>query len=249
MKNMVGTGSALERLKKLIPPGVQPKFTSAAELLAWQREEGLKRCEELDRANQKARTEKIFGRSGIQSLHRSCTFANYQVSGEGQRKAFTMAKSYAQNFGVGFASFVFSGGPGTGKNHLAAAIGNHLLSGGQSVLVVTIPDLMLRVRECYDGGQSEAALLDDLCKVDLLVLDEVGIQRGSNGEKVILNQVIDRRLSSMRPVGILTNLNHNDLLVALGARVIDRLQMDGGMWVNFDWGSYRKKVSHLRVVK
>lgn len=249
MKNMVCTGNALERLRKLIPPGVQPKFTSAAELLAWQREEGLKRCEELDRANQKARTEKIFGRSGIQSLHRSCTFANYQVSGEGQRKAFTMAKSYAQNFGVGFASFVFSGGPGTGKNHLAAAIGNHLLSGGQSVLVVTIPDLMLRVRECYDGGQSEAALLDDLCKVDLLVLDEVGIQRGSNGEKVILNQVIDRRLSSMRPVGILTNLNHDELLGALGARVIDRLQMDGGVWVNFDWGSYRKNVCHLRIVK
>lgn len=74
--------------------------------------------------------------------------------------------------------------------------------------MVTIPDLMLRVRECYDGGQSEASLLDDLCKVDLLVLDEVGIQRGSSGEKVILNQVIDRRLSSMRPVGVLTNLNH-----------------------------------------
>lgn len=89
----------------------------------------------------------------------------------------------------------------------------------------------------------------DLCKVDLLVLDEVGIQRGSNGEKVILNQIIDRRLSSMRPVGILTNLNHEELLGALGARVIDRLQMDGGMWVNFDWGSYRKNVSHLRSVK
>ncbi|EEG8997201.1 DNA replication protein DnaC, partial [Salmonella enterica] len=149
----------------------------------------------------------------------------------------------------GFASFVFSGGPGTGKNHLAAAIGNHLLAGGHSVLVVTIPDLMLRVRECYDGGQSEASLLDDLCKVDLLVLDEVGIQRGSSGEKVILNQVIDRRLSSMRPVGVLTNLNYEGLLDSLGERVIDRLQMDGGMWVNFDWGSYRKNVSHLRIVK
>ncbi|OAT53256.1 DnaC family DNA replication protein [Kluyvera georgiana ATCC 51603] len=249
MKNIVNSGSALDRLKKLIPPGVQPKFTSAEELLAWQREEGLKHCEELSRLNQKARTEKIFGRSGIQTLHRSCTFANYEVSSEQQRKAYTMAKSYAQNFGTGFASFVFSGGPGTGKNHLAAAIGNHLLSGGHTVLVVTIPDLMLRVRECYDGGQSEASLLDDLCKVDLLVLDEVGIQRGSSGEKVILNQVIDRRLSSMRPVGVLTNLNHAGLQDSLGARIIDRLQMDSGIWVNFDWASYRKNVSHLRAVK
>ncbi|EKZ6373106.1 ATP-binding protein [Klebsiella aerogenes] len=249
MKNMIGTGSALERLKKLIPPGVQPKFASVEEWRTWQAEEGRKRCEELDKQNQRARSEKIFGRAGIQDLHRSCTFANYQVAGDGQRRALTMAKSYAQNFGSGFASFVFSGAPGTGKNHLAAAIGNHLLAGGHSVLVVTIPDLMLRVRECYDDGQSEASLLDDLCRVDLLILDEVGIQRGSSGEKVILNQVIDRRLSSMRPVGILTNLNYESLTDTLGARIIDRLQMDGGMWVNFDWESYRKNVRHLRVVK
>ncbi len=183
MKNMIGTGSALERLKKLIPPGVEPKFGSVEEWRTWQAEEGRKRCEELEKQNQRTRAEKIFGRAGIQDLHRSCTFANYQVAGDGQRRALTMAKSYAQNFGSGFASFVFSGAPGTGKNHLAAAIGNHLLAGGRSVLVVTIPDLMLRVRECYDDGQSEASLLDDLCRVDLLILDEVGIQRGSSGEK------------------------------------------------------------------
>ncbi|HHA1989102.1 TPA: ATP-binding protein [Enterobacter hormaechei subsp. xiangfangensis] len=250
MKNMIGTGSALERLKKIIPASVQPKFTSVEEWQAWQETEGRKRSGEIDKMNQRARSEKIFGRAGIQALHRSCSFANYEVKGPEQRQAYSMAKSYAQNFGGGsFASFVFSGAPGTGKNHLAAAIGNHLLGAGHSVLVVTIPDLMLRVRECYDDGQSESSLLNDLCNVDLLVLDEVGIQRGSSGEKVIINQVIDRRLSSMRPVGILTNLNHGELVNTLGARVMDRLQMDGGNWVNFDWESYRKNVSHLRPVK
>ncbi|EKC7080541.1 DNA replication protein DnaC, partial [Salmonella enterica] len=132
MKNIVSSGGALERLKKIIPPTVQPKFSTVEEWRSWQESEGRKRCEELEILNQKARTEKIFGRSGIQDLHRGCTFANYEVNGDGQRKAFTMAKSYAQNFGAGFASFVFSGGPGTGKNHLAAAIGNHLLAGGHS---------------------------------------------------------------------------------------------------------------------
>lgn len=80
-----------------------------------QAEEGRKRCEELEKQNQRTRAEKIFGRAGIQDLHRSCTFANYRVAGDGQRRALTMAKSYAQNFGSGFASFVFSGAPGTGK--------------------------------------------------------------------------------------------------------------------------------------
>ncbi len=53
----------------------------------------------------------------------------------------------------------------------------------------------------------------------------------------------------MRPDGVLTNLTHKALLNSLGARVIDPLQMDGGMWVNLDWESYRKNVSHLRIVK
>ena len=129
MKNMIGTGSALDRLKKFIPASVQPKYNSVEEWQAWQEAEGRKRSEEIDKQNQRARSEKIFGRAGIQALHRSCSFANYQVSSPEQRQAYSMAKSYAQNFGGGgFASFVFSGAPGTGKNHLAAAIGNYLLA-------------------------------------------------------------------------------------------------------------------------
>ncbi|MES3389863.1 ATP-binding protein [Enterobacter hormaechei] len=249
MKNISASGGALERLKKIIPAGVTPKFSSVDEWRKWQEAEGRKRAAEVNELNRQARAEKILGRSGIQELHRNCTFANYQVHEDGQRKAFTMAKSYAQNFGTGFSSFIFSGSPGTGKNHLAAAIGNHILKQGKTVLVVTIPDLMLRVRSCYDNGGSEATLIDDLCAVDLLILDEVGVQRESRGELVILNQIVDRRLAGMKPVGILTNLNHGELERVLGVRIMDRLTMDSGVWVNFDWGSYRKNVTHLRVVK
>ncbi len=246
MSNLTGF---MQRLQRVMPKGVTPKFSTAAELMAWQQEEGRRHAAEVDKLNQTARTEKIFSRSGICKLHRSCSFTNYDVTNAAQREAYSKAKSYAQNFGQGFASFVFSGGCGTGKNHLAAAIGNHLLERGHSVLVVTVPDLMLRVRQCYDGGESEAALLNDLCNVDLLILDEVGVQRETRGEFVILNQIVDRRLAALKPVGVLTNLNFDDLKRTLGERIIDRLTMDGGMWVNFTWGSYRKNVSHLRVVK
>lgn len=247
MKNISASAGALERLKKIIPAGITPKYSNVDEWRKWQETEGRKRAAEVNELNRQVRAEKILGRSGIQKLHRNCTFANYQVYVDGQRKAITMAKSYAQNFGTGFSSFIFSGSPGTGKNHLAAAIGNHILKQGKTVLVVTIPDLMLRVRSCYDNGGSEAALLNDLCAVDLLILDEVGVQRESRGELVILNQLIDRRLASMNPVGVLTNLNHMELERILGVRIMDRLMMDGGIWVNFGWGSYRKNVSHLKM--
>jgi putative replication protein len=246
---MKASADLLARLQRMMPSGIQPKFSTTEEWLAFQRAEGDKRGEQLERENLKARSERILGRSGICDLHRKCTFANYDVQNDGQRQALSKAKSFAQNFGMGFGSFVFSGGCGTGKNHLAAAIGNHLLAKGHTVLVVTVPDLMLRVRECYDSGQSEASLLDDLCRVDLLVLDEVGVQRETRSEWVVLNQVIDRRLAAMKPVGVLTNLNYEELTKTLGERVMDRLTMDGGIWVPFTWGSFRKNVTHLRVVK
>ena len=188
--------------------------------------------------------QKVLGRSGIQQLHQSCTFQNYNAELPAQRHALDKSKAYTDRFGSGFGGFIFSGGCGTGKNHLAAAIGNVLLTTSKSVLVVTIPDLMMRFRETYQDGAktSEAKLMDDLCSVDLLVLDDIGVQRGNTNEGVVLFQIIDRRLASKKPVGMLTNLDAPSLTELLGARIMDRMTMDGGMWINFDWPSYRRKV-------
>ncbi len=112
----------LKRLQRIIPAGVKPKFSSAEELMSWQRDEGRKHSENLNRENQRTRLEKTFGRSGIRERYQNCTFKNFQVENNGQRKALTMAKSWMNNFGSGSACFVFSGTTGTGKNHLAAAV-------------------------------------------------------------------------------------------------------------------------------
>ncbi|HDR2401478.1 TPA: hypothetical protein QCH81_002223 [Enterobacter bugandensis] len=79
-----------------------------------------------------------------------------------------------------------------------------------------------------------------MSRVDQLVLDEVGIKMYSKYEKVILHQVIDRRTAMLKPVGILTNLKEAELTQAIGERALDRLRMGSGLWVNFDWRSYRK---------
>ena len=102
---MQNAGSILDRLRRVIPPGVEPKFKSAAELMAWQREEGLKRAAEVDKLNQQARAEKIFGRSGIQNLHRSCSFANYTVNGDGPRHEY--GKELCAKFWNRFCEFRF----------------------------------------------------------------------------------------------------------------------------------------------
>ena len=197
------------RLKKMMPANVQPKFTSGEELLAWNQEQGRLRSESIVRENRAMKMQRVMGRSGIRELHMNCSFDNYRVENEGQRRALTMARQYADDFEGSIASFVFSGRPGTGKNHLAAAIGNDLILRGKSVLIVTVADLMSSMKGTFSGGSdiTEERLLQDLSTVDLLVIDEIGMQSESRYEKVIINQIVDRRSSSKRPTGMLSNLD------------------------------------------
>lgn len=111
------------RLKKIMPKEVQPKFKNGAELLAWNQEQGRLRSEAIVRENRAMKMQRIMGRSGIRELHMNCSFDNYRVENDGQRKALALAREYAAGFENSIASFVFTGRPGTGKNHLAAAIG------------------------------------------------------------------------------------------------------------------------------
>ncbi|EHH6565691.1 ATP-binding protein [Escherichia coli] len=241
MKNIAAAG-VLERIRRLAPQASVPPYRTVEEWREWQLAEGRKRSEEINRLNHQVWVEKILNRAGIQPLHRKCSFGNYRVQNDGQRHALSQAKSIADELMTGCTNFVFSGKPGTGKNHLAAAIGNRLMAKGRSVIIVTVSDVMSVLHDGYDNGQSGEKFLQELCGVDLLVLDEIGMQRDTRNEQVTLNQIVDRRTASMRSVGMLTNLNHAAMSTLLGDRVMDRMTMNGGRWVNFNWESWRSNV-------
>ncbi len=233
-----------QRLQRLMPKGITPKFTEGRELLTWNQEQGRLRSEAIVRENRAMKMQRIMGRSGIRELHMNCSFDNYRVENEGQSKALEAARAYAEQFDRSIASFVFSGRPGTGKNHLAAAIGNALILQGKSVLIMTVADVMSTMKGTFSGANSmtEERLLNDLSTVDLLVIDEIGMQTESRYEKVIINQIVDRRSSSKRPTGMLSNLNHEGMNSLLGDRVMDRMRLGNSLWVRFDWESYRDRV-------
>ena len=245
MKN-IAAGGALERIRKLAPQHVTAPYRTVDE---WQLAEERKRSGEINRQNRQLRVEKILNRSGIQPLHSKCSFANYQVQNDGQKYALSQAKSIADELMTGCANFVFSDKPGTGKNHLAAAMGNRLMVKGRSVIIVTVSDVMSVLHDSYDNGKSGEKFLQELCGVDLLVLDEIGVQRETKNEQVVLHQIIDRRTASLCSVGMLTNLNHAAMSTLLGERIMDRMTMNGGRWVTFNWDSWRPNVSNMRVVK
>ena len=225
MKNV---GDLMKRLQKMMPANVKPAFTTGEELLAWQKEQGKIRAAALARENRAMKMQRTFNRSGIRPLHQNCSFENYKVESQGQMNALNQARQYVDEFDGNIASFIFSGKPGTGKNHLAAAICNELLLRGKSVLIITVADIMSAMKDTFSNREtSEEQLLNDLSNVDLLVIDEIG----------------DRRSSSKRPTGMLTNHNIDEMTRLLGERVMDRMKLGNSLYVIFDWDSYRSRVT------
>lgn len=191
--------------------------------------------------------EAVFGASGVPRRFRERSFDNYRADGKDQERALLLASRFATGFPAAVelgASLIFCGKPGTGKTHLACAIANHVMREfGNSALFLTVFDAIQRIKETYGGnGASEKQVMDALCQVDLLILDEVGVQLGTNFEEVVITQIINQRYSDMRPTIILSNLDREGLAQFLGQRVVDRVDEGGGGVVAFTWDSYRKKV-------
>ena len=238
------SADVMARFLALKPAHVEAHCKTGAELMAWQQEEGKKSAKQVADMNRQARIEKILGRSGIQPLHRDCGFKNYLVEMEEQQQAVEAAKAYLNNFGTTHGGFVFSGNVGTGKNHLATAIVRNLIGKNKTAAIITVAELCQKFRATFDKNSpvKEADLMRDVCRLDLLVLDEVGVQKATNNDFEInlLSQIIDRRQLQLKPTGMLTNLTHAEMFGLLGERIMDR-QTNGGMWVPFTWGSYRSR--------
>lgn len=199
-------------------------------------------CEIAQRKKESA-AQSITGRSGIMPLHQNCTIENYQAQSHEQIFAREFAKNYIdtfhQNFGRGF---IFSGLSGTGKNHLSSAICNDLMSKGKSCLVITVTELMMKMRKCYskDPECAEDEFIRRLVALDLMVIDEIGLQKKSDHESIILNQIIDQRIGNLKPTGLLTNIDAQSMNECLGVRIMDRMKSNGGQWIAFNWQSFRK---------
>ena len=235
----------MERLSKSMPTAmprhIQP-YTPAQMEEIRQRESRAYR-QQLDEENRQVIAAKSIGRSGIKKRHQGCRFDNYFTNSEKQRAAFAESRALLDEYiNRRSGGFIFAGTSGTGKNHLACAIANELLQLRRSVVVITMAELMLKIRDSYrrDAEVSETEIIRYLSSVDLLVIDELGIQHNSNNERVMLNRIIDERYTQELPTGILTNLQSEELVKTLGRAAIDRI-MENGKWITFNWPSYRSK--------
>lgn len=172
------------------------------------------------------------------------SFDNYIVDCPESAKMLKTCRRYAENFakvkkeGI---SLILHGNVGTGKSHLSCAIANKLAHDGYSSHYTTIGKAIGAVKDTYRKGseQGELEVINGYSKPDLLILDEVGIQYGTDAEKNILFAIINARYEAMKPTIMISNLDMVGLTQYAGERVIDRMKEGGGMTLVFNWGSHR----------
>lgn len=127
-------------------------------------------------------------------------------------KVSEIAQKYVQNFkkfrqeGKGLMLY---GGTGTGKTFIAACITNALLDRGYKCLMTNFPRVINTISGMYEGKQQ---YIDDLNNYQLLVIDDLAIERQTEYTAEIVQNVIDSRYLSGKPLIVTTNLTYKEFL-------------------------------------
>jgi DNA replication protein DnaC len=128
----------------------------------------------------------------------------------------------------------FTGDVGTGKTTLAMLISKSALAAGHTVAIYSLPRLLALLRETYqeDAHYSLSELIDRLCAVDLLHVDDVGAQQTSDWVLEQLYTIVNTRYEDGRALLLTTNLVNREggedhpagpLVRQIGERTVSRI--------------------------
>lgn len=115
------------------------------------------------------------------------------------------------------------GGYGSGKTHLAAAIGNYRKGMGDDPVFVVVPDLLDHLRATF--GPSSNVSYDEMFQrvktTPLLILDDLGTQSATPWAKEKLYQIFNERYNGKLPTVITTSERLEGLDARIQSRMLD----------------------------
>ncbi|OUR99254.1 hypothetical protein A9Q81_11820 [Gammaproteobacteria bacterium 42_54_T18] len=185
-------------------------------------------------------------KTSIPELYQTRFFSNYRVESKAQQSALDICREFADNFSAyrrSGGTLVLAGTPGTGKTHLSCSIANQIIQQDYTAVFITVVEMVRKIHSTYGTSEGEQEVIDRFSNVDFLILDEVGKQSGSLSEQNLVSEVIANRVNHHRPNVLLSNLELEKMKETLGERAWDRLTEGRSTLVDFNWESYRSRVS------
>jgi len=140
------------------------------------------------------------------------------------------------------------GKTGTGKDHIASAIGREYVVSNKhkSVYAGTMQAIMRRYRDMAFGEvRSETEAFKDIAEVGLLIIRDIGVKSLTDAERGVIVDILDHRYNCNLPVIVTGNVRPEMLKDVFDERVIDRMKevsytINDKFTVAFDWDSYRE---------
>ena len=184
--------------------------------------------------------------SGVPPRFQGASFESYQPGNPQAQKNLAALRGYAARFDQHRAlglSLILCGKTGTGKTHLSCAVLRALaFEHGVCGKYCTAYRAVQEIRASYKSSDvTELQVLKEFVRPDLLVLDEIGVQYGTDSEQLLLFSLLNGRYEELKPTIVISNLSLDEVMQYLGDRVYDRLRENGGGVLAFDWGSWRQK--------
>jgi DNA replication protein DnaC len=200
--------------------------------------------EEIDR-RERGRKARLLNRAGFPVFK---SFEDYDFSEIRFPPALSKEELLRADFIPEKKNLVLYGGVGTGKTHMAIALGIAACEKGLSVRFLTVTELVLKLTDAYKAGTLER-LIRDLKQLDLLILDEWGyVPVDREGSQLLFRIITDSYES--KSLILTTNLEFSKwggifTDEQMAAAMIDRLVHHGHLLI-FEAKSYRMMHALMR---
>lgn len=153
---------------------------------------------------------------------------------------------FEENAERGEGLYLHSHTKGSGKTRLAISIGNAIMASyGKDVKFVRCLDLLSKVKESYreDSEYSEYQILEEICNIPVLILDEIGVGNASDSDNKILTRIIENRGTNKKITILTSNCDIDEL--PYDERIISKLK-EQARRIKMPEESVRDKVAEQR---
>lgn len=167
---------------------------------------------------------------------KNASFDNFDTPSDMEAHKLKWAKVQAKSWlDGGRHNIILRGEAGTGKSHLAMSMIKGLSKAtGKKAIFANVPTLINKVAE--DNFAKKEYYIEQLIKIDYLVLDDLGKENKSNMAKLVIYSILNGRSNTI----ITTNLTDQELKIHYGnddaiiTRIKKGIEVGSGNELSFD---------------